>query len=323
MESFNNSKFKTADTSTNLILADSNPLPPNRPGSHQAFENDAETDRGVFIKEFSQDERDLKKKIDRERIKTVNYVGLNLCPGVGPAMKGVDLGPYRNIIHQGKIIRGVFESLSQTLAQFYENQISYNEPATTEKFLKVHMRELIASLKYLWLKLSYHHLDIKPDNIMIANSDLQSPLLIDFENPLQPDQRKTEKTRFTFAFASYDINQRKADSDSITECKHNEDLLQLGYTFLYLISTKTFFSLLDVKKETEARFQEVADMKLRIEAEPNILKLKKHLMTIYKIDKSHEGFVARLAKYFTLVALFDEHLEDLPDFFDSLGEIFI
>ena len=75
--------------------------------------------------------------------------------------------------------------------------------------------------------------------------------------------------------------------------------------------------------ESKEWCQEVADRKLDIEGEPNSVKLKKHLMRKFWIEPEYEDFAARLARYFTLVALFDEQdQEDLPEYFDRLKEIF-
>ncbi len=266
-----------------------------------------------------------KEKQKREIIKLNN--ACQLPPDVSSQIKA--------IIYRENLILGKYTKLDHSLENFYED-LKQNRPKEAENYLDVHMREMIASIKYMWLKMKYRHFDIKPDNILISDSDDQHPILIDFENPL--DQKNTEKemNRFTYAFASYDINQRKANSDIIYEheCRENEDLLQLGYTFLYLVSDhEEFLKILDPwdglqqgrnrEEPSEERYQEVADRKLDIEAEPNIIKLKNGLVGHFKIDPTFDEFTLRLAKYFAKVGLFDEQPRNrLAKFFDELIEIF-
>ena len=262
-----------------------------------------------------------------------NYeMGLNQSQGLKTAKQlrtGIAADQYPDslyLIQPDGVVKARIEKFDPKLKgihQFYEEAIYVLDSQHIFFYFKTHLEEMMKTANYLRLGLKYQHLNIKPDNIIIVKQKELWPLLIAIDNPKTATEKisavRNEKD-ITIEFASYDICQRLADLEDIDEAKPNEDLVQIAYTFLYLISDQDLFwkwmspreARIDAMGSSHG-IQDVADIKLSIEAEPNERKLKSRLRTMFGIAPVFEICLDLLTQFILRISLplDGAHLDDL------------
>lgn len=215
----------------------------------------------------------------------------------------------------------------QNIRRLYRQLMRFGTPESFTAYFKHHMKELILILKYLYIKHRLLHLDIKPDNFIVFAGKELWPVLIKFdkETGLQDSVKKGDLSKeMTLMFASYDICQRLADGEVINEAQPNEDLVQLAYTLLYLISDHHLFLQQMSPEHFQSgsrleRLQYVADVKLDIEAEPNERKLKLRLREMFDISMAFDECLDAVVRYLVQLALpFPESDHELLAYFNKL-----